>query len=492
MSIHHAGAPGAQPDTTASAGRGRWIAATAFLVLLTEQTALGFTLIAPALGPFAAKYQTTQIAWMITIFILVAAVATPVLGKVADRIGKKRVLVMAGAIGFAGSVVCALAPSYEVMLLGRGLMGVSGAFMPLAYALIRDVFPESARNLSIGIVTNGVGVVTIAGPFLAGFLIDNVSLESVFWFVAVISLVGAVGTALVVPESPYRNAAPIDVPGFLGLAVGLLALMYGISNLATWTLSDSRTLLFVGGGLAILVAWWGWERRAAHPFVDTRLLASRPVATVVFAYSFITAAMTIASSYLPTMLQTPRALGGDYGFGLDATGVAQYLIPAGILTVLAGVIVGLAAKRYGFRVFLTLGAIFVVAGSLTLALLHTEPWMPMLGYGLIGLGSMVYAAGAGLLMLLAPPASRGIAAGMLSAIAGAVGSALAQVSGLVLNQNVGQLVQGFPVYTSSGWTNVFLIGACVAGAGLLVSVLVPRRPREVETPDSEDALVVTA
>ncbi|MGW4340374.1 MFS transporter [Rhodococcus koreensis] len=492
MSLKQVDDLNAMPPRGVPGGPGRWIAAIASLVLLTEQTALGFTLIAPALGQFAIKYETTQIAWMITIFILVAAVMTPVIGKLGDRFGKKRVLLISALVGFAGAVVCAMAPTYGVMLVGRALMGVSGAFMPLTYALIRDVFPEKYRNLCIGIATNGVGVVTIAGPFMAGYLIDNVSLESVFWFVAAISLLGAVGIALVVPETPYRNVAKIDVPGFVGLAVGLLLIMFGVSNLSAWHLADIRTLATIGGGLLVLAAWWMWERRASHPFVDTKVLSSRPVATVVLAYSFATAAMTIGASYLPTMLQTPRELGGDYGFGLDATGVARFLIPAGILTVGGGLLVGALAKRYGFRVFLVLGAVLILVGSLVLAFLKSEPWMPMLGYGLIGFGSMVYAAGAGLMMILAPAASRGIVAGMMAAVAGAIGSAIAQISGLVLNENVGQVVQGYPVFTSTGWTTVFLIGAAIAALSILITVLIPRTERQVHSKVADEELVVTA
>lgn len=490
MSTQQAGAQRHEANSGVTGNVGRWIAATAFLVLLTEQTALGFTLIAPTLGQFAVKYETTQVAWMITIFILVAAVLTPVLGKIGDRVGKKRVLVIAGSIGFVGSVVCAVAPNFEVMLTGRALMGVSGAFMPLAYALVRDVFPANARNMCISIVTNGVGVVTIAGPFLAGFLIDNVSLESVFWFVAAISAVGAVGVALVVPESPNRNIAPMDVPGFLGLGLGLLALMYGISNLATWTLADSRTLTYVGGGVVILAAWWAWERRVESPFVDTRLLTNRSLSAAIFAYAFITAAMTVCSSYLPTMIQTPRALGIDYGFGLDATGVAVYFIAGGVLTVAGGILVGAFARRAGFRTFLVLSGLFAILGTSTLALLQSESWMPILGYGFIGLAAMSYAAGAGLIMAMAPPASRGIIAGMLSAVAGAVGSSVAQIAGLVLNKNVGQLVQGYPVYTSDGWRLTFLIAMGIALLGTLLCFLVPRRATKLDS-DAE-RLEVTA
>ena len=473
-------------------GKVRWIVAVALLVLLTEQTALGFALIAPALGGFAVEYQTTQIIWMITIFTLVGGVVTPVIGKLGDRYGKKRVLVTSSMIGVAGSVVCALAPTFGVMLFGRALMGISVAFLPITVALIRDVFPANHRNLAIGISTNGVGVVTIAGPFLAGYLIDNVSLDSIFWFVAAISLVGGLGAQLVVPESPYRNDAAVDMAGVAGLMAGLLLVMYGISQLATWEIADIRTVLTIGGGLAVLAGWWVWESRLDEPFIDTRLLASRPILTVVGSYALAGGAITVMASYLPTMLQTPRALGVDYGFGLSATGVAQYLIVAGVLTVAGGVTVGLLAGRLGFRPFLIMGSGAIAAGALGLGNLMGEPWMPIVFYGVVGLGSMIYAAAPGLLMVLSPVASRGVTAGMMGAVSAAVGSAFAQAAGLVLNKNVAHVVQGFPVYSSRGWTIVFLIATAMAVAGALVAILIPRKEHRVHGEIDDHTLAVVA
>ncbi|WP_207844492.1 MFS transporter [Williamsia soli] len=463
-----------QPPDGPPRSRGRWITALACLVLLTEQTALGFTLIAPALTGLAMEYETTQIIWTITIFTLIGGVLTPVVGKLGDRFGKRKVLVGAALIALAGSILCALAPSFGLFLLGRALMGLSTAFLPVTFALIRDVFPENYRSMSIGIATNGVGVVTIVGPFLAGFLIDNYSTSAVFWFVAVISAVGAAGTLALVPESTVRNRSRIDVIGVLGLVAGLLLILYGISQLQTWELVDVKTLLTVGGGLAILIAWWMYQARTNDPFIDTAVLSTRPMATTILTYSFAGGAITVMASYLPSMLQTPRLLGMDYGFGLSATGVARYLILAGVLTVVAGIIVGALAPRMGYRPFLIIGPVIIGAGATGLSAFTTETWMPVLFYGLVGLGSIVYAAGPGMLMVVAPAESRGAAAGMMGAISAALGSGFTQLAGLALSKNVGQLVEGYPIYTARGFSQVFLIAAGMCVVAFLVALFIPK------------------
>lgn len=463
-----------RPPRTPTHSKGRWIAALAFLVLLTEQTALGFTLIAPALTGLAMKFETTQIIWSITIFTLIGGVLTPVVGKLGDRFGKRRVLVVAALIALVGSIICALAPSFGLFLLGRALMGLSAAFLPVTFALIRDVFPENYRAMSIGIATNGVGIVTIVGPFLAGFLIDNYSISAVFWFVAALSAVGAAGTLALVPETAIRNHSRIDLIGVVGLVASLLLILYGISQLQTWSLTDTRTLFTIGGGLALLILWWIYQANTTDPFIDTATLSTRPIATTILAYALAGGATTVMASYLPSMLQTPRALGVDYGFGLNATGVARYLILAGILTVAAGIAVGTLAPRMGYRIFLIAGPVIMGAGAVGLATFTTETWMPVLFYGFVGLGALVYAAGPGMLMVLASPNNRGAVAGMMGAISSAVGSAFAQLAGLALSKNVSQIIEGYPIYTARGFSQVFLIAAAMCVVAFVVALAIPK------------------
>lgn len=468
--------PQAQQKIVAAqaSGNGRWYAAIAVLVVLTEQTALGFQLIAPALTDLAVKYETTQIIWAITIFTLVGGVVTPLIGKLGDRYGKRRVLLYAAGISIIGAAISALASNFEVFLVGRALTGVSAAFLPVTYALMRDVFPERLRNLGISIATNGVGVVTIAGPFIAGFLIDNVSTESVFWFIAALSVVGSLGTIAFVPESPIRLAGKLDLPGAIGLGLGFMLLLLGVAQLQDWGKTDPRTLACLIGGVLVLGAWWWWEHRAADPFIDPRVLKARATATVVASYAFASGAIVVIASNLPTFLQTSREQAVSYGFGLSATGVAVYLFVPGITTVAGGLVVGFTARRYGFRVFLIVGAALIALGSLGLSAFIPQHWGPIVMYGIVGLGAMVYAAGPGMLMLVAPPDQRGVAAGMLGSSTSILGSLFAQIAGLVLASSVVSASGGAPIYTIDAVRVVFYIAAGMGIVGVVLALAIPK------------------
>lgn len=454
----------------------KWFIALTVLVVLTEQSALGFQLISPALIGLATEFQTPDIIWTITVFVLVGAISTPLVGKLGDRYGKRKILLAVTVIALLGSMVSALAPTYPLMLAGRALTGVSAAFLPITVALVRDVFPEHIRPVSIAICTNGVGVVTVLGPFLAGWLIDTWGPRSIFWFISVLSLIGALGCAALVPETTVRNKARIDLLGAGWLAVGLLVLMWGLRPAQANFMADPMSIGAIVVGVVLLVAWWLAERRVREPFIDTRLLATRPISTVILLNGLITAAIIVVSSYLPSMLQTPSAATeGIYGFGVDASGVALFLVPAGVVTVAGGLTVGWGARRVGYRFFLLFGSACMVISGLMIGLLRTEPWMPIVGWVFGGLAAMVWAACQGLLMEVAPAEHRGVSAAMLGAISGVLGSLAVNIAGLIAGSFVvSSLDGGFPIYSATGVALPFLIAAGLGVVAFLVALGAPR------------------
>ncbi|MFE4756803.1 MFS transporter [Streptomyces mirabilis] len=475
----------ATQDEPPAISRARWIGALIVLVLLTEQTVLGYTLLGPALLGLGTKYHTTQVIWIFTVFTLVGGVVIPMLGKLGDRYGKRRILVYAALVAAVGGAVSALAPTFDVLLVGRALQSTSIAFFPLTFALMRDVFPPAYRPISIAIATNGVGVVTVLGPFVAGFLIDHVSVSAVFWFLGAISLVGALGTLALVPESTIRDRSRIDWTGAAGLTLGMLLLLIGISQVEQWTVANPRTVLTVGGGLVVLVLWWFWERRTEQPFIDTRIMANRSVVTVLGAYSLAFASSYLMSAYMPILVQTPRVLGGEYGFGMTATQVAIFQIMPGVTIVLGGVVVGLASKRTGFRIYMIVGPLIMAAGGLAITLSWANSWLLSGAYAIVGIGVLCFAAAPNLMMILSPPAERGITAAMLMTVSSIVASVFAQISGMVLTGQVTKSVQGVPVYSSLGSELPFLIGAGLAAAGFAIALLIPRAERQLTVPAGE-------
>ena len=162
-----------------------WWLALFILVLHTEAVAFSFNLVSPTLVPISTEFETTQLGWMYTSLTLVGAVSIPLTTKLADLYGKKRMILVVTAIATVGALLVAIANSYAVVLVGRALEGTLLALVPLVYSIMRDIFPRRILAFSVTIAASGVGVVTIAGPFIAGYLVDNHGWQSVFWFLFV-------------------------------------------------------------------------------------------------------------------------------------------------------------------------------------------------------------------------------------------------------------------------------------------------------------------
>ncbi|HMJ34496.1 MAG TPA: MFS transporter [Baekduia sp.] len=457
---------------------GFWVAVTLALVLLSEQSALAITVFAPILPTFAAEYQTSQIVWILTVFSLSGAVATPILAKIGDIYGKKRTLVITAVIAAVGALIGILANSFFVLLVGRALMGVAIAFAPLTFALMRDVFPPRWRSLGIAISTNGIGVVVIAGPLLASLLVDNYGTSSVFVLMGGVSVVGLLLVAVLVPESPLRTKGSIDYLGALLLASGVLAVQIAISQAQGWGYGNARTLLVAIGGFALLVCWFFQQRQAPEPLISMRLLTRRPMWAPLISISCVVAATSMGAYLVPQMLATPSAAAPAYGQGLGSTDIALVFAPAGILVIVGGFFVGLTARSIGFRNHIFIGSALVIVHMIFLALLHSEIWHYVVGYALGGAGLLVLAARPNLILLAVPEDQRAVAGGVVGTADGIIGGMMQQISYVILAAAVAlQVAPGVNLYEEGGFTAALFVAAGVALVGGILALLIPQGRR---------------
>src|SRR5690242_2491654 len=307
-------APLAQSSPTATRSMAFWAVVLLILVGHSEAVALSYNLVSPALTGIATTFKTGQVGWVFTALSLTGAVLTPLISKLADIYGKKKAIVAVTAIATAGCAVVAVAPSFAWVIAGRAMEGFFLALIPLTYSLMRDTFPQKMLAFSVTIAASGVGIVTISGPFLAGYLVDNHGWQSVFWFLFALQLVGGLLVLAVVPESRVRNRVRIDWLGATLIGGGVGALLLGLSLGATWHWGDTRTLACLAAGLALLATWVVAETRVKDPLMDLGLLRSRPITTIMITSMFGGAALAGAATLLPMMVQTPHGLGGNYGF----------------------------------------------------------------------------------------------------------------------------------------------------------------------------------
>src|SRR4051794_19822704 len=202
-------------DRVDGEGRQHYGVTLAVLATAALAYAVSQTMVAPALPAIQEDLHTTttEVTWVLTIYLLTASIATPVLGRLGDMFGKERVLV-AVLIGFAvGSLVCALSHSIGVLVTGRAIQGCAGAVFPLAFGIIRDEFPRERVAQGIGLISATFGIGGGVGLVAAGLIVDHLDYEWIFWFALIVTVIAIVCTVLFVPESPIKVPSKIDWVG---------------------------------------------------------------------------------------------------------------------------------------------------------------------------------------------------------------------------------------------------------------------------------------
>src|SRR5438093_1128248 len=162
------------------------------------------SLVAPALPTIQHDLHAsaTAVTWVLTAYLLSAAVCTPVIGRLGDMYGKERMLVTVLVVLGAGTLIAALADSVEVMILGRVVQGAGGAVFPLAFGIIRDEFPRERVATGIALISAILGVGGGLGIVLAGPIVEHLSYHWLFWMPLVVVVAAAGLTHFFVPESP--------------------------------------------------------------------------------------------------------------------------------------------------------------------------------------------------------------------------------------------------------------------------------------------------
>ncbi|NUS05510.1 MAG: MFS transporter, partial [Nonomuraea sp.] len=211
---HH---PGSRPDAPRPArfgGRGRlpedsrarmW-AVVLLIVLATEVAPMQYTLVATATERIGHSFPSvgSDLSWMVIIIGLVGGATTPIIGKLADLFGKRLLLVGGMLLFLAGSVVCATTHDWTLFLVGRAFQSTSFAITAVAASLLRDILPRKYVTIAVGALATGIGVSSLATPFLGGWLSDTWGWRAMFWFLVVYTAVLLPFVVAFVPESDIR------------------------------------------------------------------------------------------------------------------------------------------------------------------------------------------------------------------------------------------------------------------------------------------------
>jgi MFS family permease len=443
--------------------------------------ALMQTLIIPLLPelPGLLGASPADTSWAVTATLLAAAVATPVMGRLGDMYGKRRMLLASLGLLAAGSVIVAMSDTLTPMIVGRATQGLSAGVIPLGISIMRDELPKERLPGAMALMSASLGVGGALGLPAAAFLADNVDWHVLFWAAAGIGIVCIGLVASIVPESKVRSGGRFDLVGAVGLSAGLVALLLAVSKGAGWGWTDPLTLGMFAAAVVILLAWGRFELKTREPLVDLRTTARRQVlltdlAGIVFGYA------TLAISLLlPQLIQLPEATG--YGMGQSMVAVGLVMAPSGIAMMLFAPVSARITKTKGPKTTLMTGAVVVAAAYALGTVLMAEIWQLVVVSALIGVGiGLAYGAMPALIMDATPP-SETASANSLNTLMRSIGTSFASaVSGVAL-ANMTTDFHGTAVPSEAGFQLIMAISAGAAIGAMLIAAFLPRRRREPES-----------
>jgi DHA2 family multidrug resistance protein len=292
-------------------------------------------------GGFAVTQD--QITWILTSYIVTSAIAMPLTGWLAGRLGRKRVFLLS-VVGFTlASGLCGAAQSLPQIVAFRALQGVCGAaLVPLSQAVLLDAFPGEQRGPAMALWGVGVMVGPILGPTLGGYLTDNFDWRWVFYINLPVGVLAWFGIFLAVSETPRDRTRPFDFMGFamLGLAIGSLQLMLDRGEIKDWFAS---TEILAEAALAILGAYSFVVHAATspNPFINAAILKDRNFAASLI-FGFVLGLVLLASvALLAPMLQMLM------NYPVLTTGLA--MAPRGLGTMITMLLCGRLIRRVDAR-----------------------------------------------------------------------------------------------------------------------------------------------
>jgi EmrB/QacA subfamily drug resistance transporter len=466
----------AQRAPAADAPPVRTTALLAVLALAGTVFAMMQALVIPALPRIQVSLgvNTPDAAWISTAYLLSACILTPVIGRLGEVAGKKRMMLASLATFAAGTLVCAVAGNLAELVAGRVIQGAAGGIYPLAFAIIRERLPRERVPGSIGLVSSLLGIGGGLGLVLPGPIMTRLSYQWLFWLSLIVIAV-AVGLAARYIPADGRPETGARVPwrSSLLMAVGLSAVLIAVSESASWHWASGRTLGLLALGAAALTAWVRAESRSRNPLVDMSLMRLRGVWTANAAALLIGVGMYASFLIIPELVQAPARLG--YGFGASVTGAGLFMLPTAAVQLLLGPASGLLHRRFSLRTQLIAGMLSCAAGFAGLALWHDAPWQVYAATSILGVGFWLCLVALPNQVVSAVPAARtGSATAVNTVVRNAGGALGGQLAAAIIVSSV-HVGTGAPAV--SGYIGALILCAAATGAGAFVACAIPRKNR---------------
>lgn len=301
------------------------------------------TIISTAMPTIVSDLNGLEIMnWVISIFLLMTAVSTPLYGKLADSIGRKPVFLFGIAIFVIGSSLCGLSQNMVELIIFRVIQGLgSGAIQPVAITIIADLYKLEKRAKMLGLNSGFYGVASVIAPLLGGFIVQHLSWHWVFYINVPIGIIAFLLVVFYLCEPEHHNKSRLDLSGTCWLIVFLLSLMIFLQELG----SNLNPLIMVALFILIICSiffFFKVEKKATDPIMPLSMLKNKEFTIINLITLLISGVVIGFVFYIPTWMQ------GINGTNASLAGFA--VTPTSLMWVVGSFLIGWMLAKWGIKV----------------------------------------------------------------------------------------------------------------------------------------------
>ncbi|MBA2693935.1 MAG: MFS transporter, partial [Rubrobacter sp.] len=320
-----------------------------------------------------------QVGWVITGFLLAYAISIPLYGRISDFYSIRGVYAIGLAIFAVGSLVCALAPSLQILVLGRVVQAIGCAAVPaLGTVAITKVLPPGERGGALGLIVSSVGVGAAVGPIVGGVVEELIGWHYLFIGSLVLALVLIPGAMRVLPNGGHTGEKNFDLTGgvLLGLAAGLL--LFGITQGQVEGFGHPSSWGSFIGSAAAGAGFFGRITTVAHPFVSPGLFKNRAYVAAVLVGFFLMLANVAALVMVPLLIADVNGL---------SPGIAGLVLtPEAVALAILSPMTGQLSDRVGVKKPIFAGLAAMLASVLFLSSFGAGGSPYVVSAGMLGIG----------------------------------------------------------------------------------------------------------
>jgi MFS family permease len=465
------------------------LASIAMIVMFTE------IMLVPALPQVASDFpnDTHWIPWVLSMYLLVGAVATPLVGRLGDVYGKKKILIAVMGIyiigllgsGFSLEISNALVGTHNifVLLFFRGVQGVGMGMFVLGFGIVRDTFPRERIPVAIGIISAMFSVGVSIGLLGGGYITSVAHWTDAFHVVTPFFLALAIASYFLIKDPVVTRHGGLDLPGSIALGVSIFTFLLALTQGQEWGWTSVGIIGLLIVSIVALIAFVFIELKAKDPVVRPSLFKNRGMLCGSAAAFFVGLCMFLVFQTLPFFLETPTQAGGHFGL-TDTFTVGLYMFPSAVAQLIFGPMGGVLSRKKGPVVVLIAGMAVLSLGFFTLISLNSTVLELTISLLIVGAGmALTMVSMINVVVQSCEQSEFGVASGMntlFRIVGGAIGPVLAAVilADYTMTFPIGP-GQTITLFTEQGYIQTWWVGLGFALIGLVAAVVLRPRAKDI-------------